>query len=63
MREQTLIAEQGYEGEYVALPSFWDRSVVAHGSDPKKVVEQAREAGYENPVIFFIPQNDISLVY
>jgi hypothetical protein len=63
MCDQTLITEKGYEGKYVALASFLDRAVVAHGDDPKAVVKQAHEAGYENPVIFFVPQHDVSLVY
>ena len=63
MYNQILIAEKGYEGKYVALASFLDRAVIAHGDDPKAVMAQARNAGYENPVIFFVPQSDVSLVY
>lgn len=62
-QEQFLVTEEGYEGKYVALASFLKRSVVACGDDPKVVAEQAREAGYENPVIFFVPQRDVSLIY
>jgi len=63
MSDQILVTEPGYEGKYVALPSFLNRIVVASGDDPKTVVEQARKAGYENPVIFFVPRHDVSLVY
>jgi hypothetical protein len=63
MCEQTLINGTCYEGKYVALVSFLDRTVVAYGDDPKEVVNRAREAGYENPVIFFVPQQNVSLVY
>jgi high-affinity K+ transport system ATPase subunit B len=61
--QNVLITEEGYEGKFVALPSFLKRTVVASGDDPKTVAQQAREAGYENPVIFFVPHRDVSLVY
>ncbi len=61
--DQTLVTGVCCEGKYVALASFLDRTVIATGDDPKEVVKQAREAGYENPVIFFIPQQDVNLVY
>ena len=63
MVEQALITEEGYEGKYVALKSFIDRKVVASGDDPRLVMEQAKKAGHENPVIFFISQPDVSQVY
>ena len=63
MIEHALITEQGYDGKYVALKSFIDRKVVASGDDPRLVMKQAKKTGYENPVIFFIPQQDVSLVY
>lgn len=63
MCEQTLVIEQGYEGKYVALSSFLDRTVVAYGDDPKVVMEQAHKAGYKGAVIFYVPKRDVSLIY
>ncbi len=63
MCNQALINERGYEGKYVALASFLDRVVVASGDDPKAVVLQAQKKGHDDPVIFFVPQLDVSLVY
>ena len=62
-QEQVLITEEGYEGKYVALRSFLDRVVVASGDNPKIVMEQARQKGCTEPVMFFVPERDISLVY
>lgn len=62
-QEQVLITEEGYAGKYVALRSLVDRSVVAFGDDPKTVMEKARQKGCSEPVIFFVPQRGISLVY
>ena len=58
-----LIAAKGYEGKYVALRSMSDRTVVASGNDPETVMREAREQGVDNPVIFFVPSRDVTLVY
>lgn len=62
-KEQVLITDEGYEGKYVALRSLLDRTVVASGNDPKAVMKQARQKGCSEPVIFFVPEHNISLVY
>jgi hypothetical protein len=62
-REQVLITEEGYEGKYVALRSFLDRTVVASGDSPKMVMEQAHQKGCSEPVLFYVPEHNISLVY
>ena len=58
-----LVGEHGYEGQYVAMRSLSDRIVVASGDDPEIVMREARERGVTNPVIFFIPGHDVTLVY
>jgi hypothetical protein len=60
---QVLISEEGYEGKHVALRSMSDRTVIASGNDPDTVMKEAREQGVDNPVIFFVPSHDITLVY
>jgi high-affinity K+ transport system ATPase subunit B len=61
--DQILISEEGYEGKYVALRSMSDRTVIASGDDPETVMKEAQEQGADNPVIFFVPGHDITLVY
>jgi len=61
--DQVLISEEGYEGKYVALRSMSDRTVIASGDDPEAVMKEVREQGADNPVIFFVPSHDITLVY
>ena len=62
-REKVLIVEEGYEGKYVALRSAVDRRVIASGDKPEVVMEKARQAGCSEPVIFYVPEHSISLVY
>ncbi|MGA2070851.1 MAG: DUF5678 domain-containing protein [Sedimentisphaerales bacterium] len=63
MSKQVLITEEGYEGKYVAMRSMSDRTIIASGSSPDAVMKQAREKGVNNPVIFFVPDHNITLVY
>ncbi len=62
-RNPVLVSEEGYEGKYVALRSVSDRTVVASGDDPEAVMQKARARGAAQPVLFFVPSHDITLVY
>jgi len=61
-QERVLITEDGYEGKYVALRSLVDRTVVASGDNPENVMEQARQKGCKEPVIFYVPEHNMSLL-
>ena len=58
-----LIKEKKYEGKYVALDSFSNIKVVSSGNNPINVLEKAKTKGIDNPVIFFVPKNDITYIY
>jgi high-affinity K+ transport system ATPase subunit B len=63
MSKQVLITEEGYEGKYVAMRSMSDRTIIASGDNPDAVMSQAHKQGVTDPVIFFVPDHDITLVY
>lgn len=63
MSKQVLITEEGYEGKYVAMRSISDRTIIASGDDPQAVIKEAYEKGITDPVLFFVPDHDITLVY
>ncbi len=46
-----------YHGKYVAFVSFDNRTVVAHGKNPWRVIKKARRRGIENPVIYRVPDS------
>lgn len=52
-----------YEGKYVAIKSFIDKEVISSGENPVSVTEEANKKGVENPVVFFIPEKDVSQIY
>lgn len=63
MKSQVLCADKRYEGKHVALESFNSSKVIASGSDPVVVMSKARQKGYLNAVLAFIPEKDAVFVY
>lgn len=58
-----LVTDKKYNGKYVALQSFNDKTVVASGKDPAKVMASAIKKGVAAPVIVFIPEENQICVY
>ena len=52
-----------YAGKYVALKSRDDDTVVAYGTEPKRVHEEAIQKGSKNPVLLFVPEKDSVYIY
>lgn len=64
MSQLTLVKNgDKYIGQYVAVRSFSDRTVVSHGSNPSKVLNEAAKIGVKSAVLVFIPQNNMVHVY
>jgi hypothetical protein len=45
---------KGYAGRWVGLKDD-EQTVVASGSTVKEVMEQAKDKGYEKPILFRVP--------
>jgi hypothetical protein len=52
-----------YSGQYVAMKSFADHSVITSGSKPEKVLSEAKKQGFENPVVLFVPDKDSGNIF
>ena len=53
---RTIVRDaERYADQFVATPGFHSDVVVASGPDPTKVYEEAKQKGYEHPVIVFVP--------
>jgi hypothetical protein len=48
-------------GAWVAVASDQER-VVAYGADMREVLEEARELGEQDPIIFRIPESESALI-
>lgn len=58
-----LVTDKKYNGKYVAMQSFNDKTVVASGKDPAKVMAAAIKKGVAAPVIVYIPEENQVNVY
>ncbi len=58
-----LVGEEKYVGKYVALGSFRDKTVVASGTKPADVISSAKQQGYHNPVVVFVPTKNTIHIY
>jgi hypothetical protein len=47
----------------IALRSFKNREVVAHGNKVEAVVERARKAGVADPVVVYVPRFGQNTIY
>lgn len=61
--ELQLITDKKLEGKFVALKSPADTTIIAYGDDPCEVSKLAAERGLKEPVIFFVPESDVTCVY
>ncbi len=58
-----LVKEKKYSGQYVALKSFEDDTVISSGDHVNEVYEKAAKKGYKNPVIAHVPKKDVIQIY
>jgi len=63
MESNILVRDEKHEGKYVAFRSVTDYTVVAEGSDPESVVQEAKKAGYEHPMVMYVPEKNITCCY
>ncbi len=57
------MSDRSLEGKYVALADFGTNCVIASGSDPLAVKRTAIAAGFDDPVVSYIPCSDMVHVY
>ena len=62
MTNNVLIEKGNYDGEYVAIRSLDDNTVIAHGKDPAEVLKESAKKGYPGPVLFFVPEKDATYI-
>ena len=58
-----LLQTAQYNGRYVAMKDFQDHTVVGDGETPQEAHAEAVEKGYKNPVMTFVPVNDMVQIY
>jgi hypothetical protein len=52
-----------YDGKYVATKSVVDKEVVCSGDDPVTVYNEAKKSGFDDPVVFYVPERNLVHIY
>ena len=61
--EKILVTTNEYNGLYVAVKSVDDNTVVGVGDTPEQALQDAERKGYKEPVIIYIPEEDVVHIY
>jgi len=55
--------DKKYQEKYVVFESFNSKNIVAYDEDPVEAMKKARKKGFKNPVIMYVPDENISELY
>ena len=61
--EKILVNTEDFNGRYVAMKNFDDKTIVGVGDDPEKALRDAESKGHENAVILYVPEKDTVHIY
>ncbi len=61
--EKILVNTEDYNGRYVAMKNFDDKTIVGVGDDPEKALKDAELKGHKNAVILYVPEKNTVHIY
>jgi hypothetical protein len=61
--EKVLLKSDTFNGQYVALRSVEDNTVIGSGDTPHEAVEKAHAAGVADPMVLYVPKKDSVHIY
>lgn len=61
--EKILLKTDQFNGQYVALKSPNDASIIASGTTPTDALEEARKKGIQDPIIIYVPTEESVHIY
>jgi len=61
--EKILVNSDKYDGQYVAMVSAEDNTIVGSGTTPEEALNEAKKEGIETPFLFYVPDKDLVHIY
>ena len=61
--KNVLLKDKKYSGRFVALKEFGNETVVAYGKDTNEALRKAKQKGFRDPVILFVPEKNMVHIY
>lgn len=61
--EKILVNSNKYDGQYVAMVSADDNTIVGSGNTPEEAINEARKKGIQNPLLLYVPDKNLVHIY
>lgn len=61
--EKILVNSTKYDGQYVAIISAEDNTLVGAGNTPEEAFNEAKRKGIENPFLLYVPDKNMVQIY
>jgi hypothetical protein len=61
--EEVLVNSNKYDGQYVAIKSPTDHTVVGNGISPEEALKDAEKNGVSDPFLLYITDKDTVHIY
>ena len=61
--EKVLLTSNEYNGQYVALVSPEDNTIVGSGKTPDEALKMALQKGHTSPYLLYVPDKDSIHIY
>jgi hypothetical protein len=60
---RVLVNSDKYNGQYVAIKSAEDNTIISSGNTPEEALNKAKEKGIINPFLLYVPDKDLVHIY
>lgn len=57
--EKILVNSDRYNGQYVAIKSAIDNTIVGSGNTPEEALNEAIKKGIKNPFLLYVPEEGL----
>lgn len=61
--DKMMVNSDKYNGQYVAVKSAQDNTVVSSGTTPEEALNKAKEKGITEPFLLYIPEENLVHIY
>lgn len=57
--EKVLVGSDEYNGQYVAMVSVEDNTIVGSGITPEEALNEARKENVQSPILLYVPEKEV----
>jgi len=61
--EKVLVNSDKYNGQYVAIKSATDNTIIGSGNTPEEALNKALRKGIKNPFLLYVPDEGLVHIY